>query len=117
MGSEREQIQAVARAMVARQFNEWDELCTGDQAYFEQLADAAIEAMQEHIIAAEARGMEKAALWHDERSKGPDVFETELHEISAAAIRHIAANPSASPMEALDAAQAARTALNGGQHE
>ncbi len=55
--------------------------------------------------AAEARGMEAAALWHDERSKGPDVFETELHQISAAAIRHIAANPSASPMDALDAAQ------------
>src|SRR3546814_13598522 len=39
-----------------------------------------------------APGLERAAQWHDARCKGPDVFEQELHEVSAKALRHLAAN-------------------------
>jgi hypothetical protein len=51
-----------------------------------------------------ARGLERAAQWHDARCKTPDVFEQELHENSAKALRHLAANPDATDMQALEAA-------------
>lgn len=60
-----------------------------------------------------APGLERAALWHDARCKGPDVFEQELHEVSAKALRHLAANPDATDMQALDAAHSGEGRSNG----
>ncbi|SKB32622.1 hypothetical protein [Sphingopyxis flava] len=60
-----------------------------------------------------APGLERAAQWHDARCKGPDVFEQELHEVSAKALRHLAANPDATDMQALDAGQSAEGRSNG----
>ena len=70
-----------------------------------------VKAARLGILEGERRGMEKAAAWHDARCKGPNVFEQELHEISASAIRAIAANPELTSMEALESAQAIRKAL------
>lgn len=38
---------AVAKAMVARQFNEWDQLDEGDHGYWLEMADAAVRALME----------------------------------------------------------------------
>lgn len=40
-------VERVARAMVARQDNDWDQLDGGDHGYFVSLASAAIKAMRE----------------------------------------------------------------------
>lgn len=46
------------------------------------------------IDTARADALEEAALWYDQREHDtPDVFETELHQISAAAIRALAKTP------------------------
>ncbi|MGV1682961.1 hypothetical protein [Sphingopyxis sp. NJF-3] len=58
-------------------------------------------------------GLERAAQWHDARRKGPDVFEQELHEVSARALRHLAANPDLTDMEALEAGQPSPSPVTG----
>lgn len=60
-----------------------------------------------------APGLERAAQWHDSCCKGPDVFEQELHEVSVKALRHLAANPDATDMQALDMAQSGEGRSNG----
>src|SRR5689334_8566193 len=50
-------------------------------------------------------GLLRAAVWHDDRARQtPDAFESELHEVSARALRHLADNPDASTIGALEAA-------------
>jgi hypothetical protein len=72
-----------------------------DAAVIAKALDAKASTFVRHPTSTEA-GLERAARWHDERAKQtPDVFEQELHEVSARSIRHLIANPNASTIDAL----------------
>lgn len=78
-----------ARCIVERWFLEME--ATG---FTEQDAASLARPIAEALRAAEARGIELAAQWHDKRyCETPDAFEMEFHDVSRKAIRSLPLDP------------------------